>query len=151
MSRRAKSGPISAIWVSIVLHPPPHHAGEAGPGSDQAAAADAGSLRLACNRPWNNRRRPASRYAVATAEAQARQALAGHSAQISAKGGYQLMDEDPNFIPANSFTLPMGGTIPITIPGVGTAAHQRDHHPAEDIKLMDKEFSGPPRGDLARR
>jgi len=114
---------------------------EAAPGSDQAAAVHQVSLEACLQQALeNNRRRPASRYAVAMAEAQHRQALAGYWPQISAKGGYQLMDEDPNYIfPANSFTLPMGGTIPITIPGVGTVPINAITIPAQDIKLMDKE------------
>lgn len=88
----------------------------------------------------NNRRRPASRYAVEMAEAQHRQALAGYWPQISLQGGYQLMDQDPNYIfPANNFNLPMGGTIPITIPGVGTMPTNAITIPEQDIKLMDRE------------
>ncbi|PTN38532.1 TolC family protein [Desulfonatronum sp. SC1] len=88
----------------------------------------------------NNRRRPASRYAVEMAEAQHRQALAGYWPQISLQGGYQLLDQDPNYIfPAYNFTLPMGGTIPITIPGVGTVPTNAITIPEQDIKLMDKE------------
>ena len=113
----------------------------AAPGGDQAGAVHQVSLEACLQQALeNNRRRPASRYAVAMAEAQHRQALAGYWPQISAKGGYQHMDEDPNYIfPANSFTLPMGGTIPITIPGVGTVPTNAITIPAQDIKLMDKE------------
>ena len=46
----------------------------------------------------NNRRRPASRYAVEMAEAQHREALAGYWPQIGLHGGYQCMDEFSNFI-----------------------------------------------------
>ena len=75
----------------------------------------------------NSHRRPASRYAVAVAEAQHRQALAGYWPQLSAKGGYQRMDESPNFIfpassfsvPAQTITIPNGGSIPITFPTPG--------------------------------
>lgn len=77
----------------------------------------------------NNRRRPASRFAVAMAEAQHRQALSGYWPQVSAKGGYQLMDEHPNYIfPASNFSIPipMMGNIDVDIP-------------AQDIKLMDRE------------
>lgn len=88
----------------------------------------------------SNHLRPASQYAVEMAEAQHRQALAGYWPQISIKGGYQLMDEDPNYIfPAYNFTLPMGGTIPITIPGMGTIPTNAMTIPEQDIKLMDKE------------
>ncbi len=88
----------------------------------------------------NNRRRPASRYAVEIAEAQHRQALAGYWPQVSLQGGYQLLDQDPNYIfPAYNFTLPMGGSIPITIPGVGTVPTNAITIPEQDIKLMDRE------------
>ncbi|APG27592.1 hypothetical protein A7E78_06930 [Syntrophotalea acetylenivorans] len=61
----------------------------------------------------NNHRRPASRYAVEMAEAQHRQALAGYWPQITAKGGYQRMDESSNFLfPEKSISLP-GGGIPL--------------------------------------
>jgi len=114
---------------------------EASPGDDRTLMLQQASLeeclQLALE---NNRRRPASRYAVVMAEARHRQALAGYWPQISVRGGYQRMDEDPNFIfPANSFTLPMGGTIPITIPGVGTVPTNAITIPPQDIKLMDKE------------
>lgn len=88
----------------------------------------------------NNRRRPASRFAVEMAEAQHRQAMAGYWPQIAIKGGYQLMDEAPNYIfPSSTISLPMGGTIPITIPGLGAIDVGSITVPAQDIKLMDKE------------
>ncbi|HEY9172916.1 MAG TPA: TolC family protein [Verrucomicrobiae bacterium] len=103
----------------------------------------------------NSHRRPASRYAVAVAEAQHRQALAGYWPQVSAKGGYQRMDESPNFIfpassfnvPAQTITIPNGGTIPISFPTPGGPVTmpvnaipipaQDISIPAQDIKLMD--------------
>jgi outer membrane protein len=101
----------------------------------------------------NNRRRPASRYAVAIAEAQHRQALAGYWPQIAAKGGYQLMDETTNFLfPARSFAVP-AQTLPLP-PGLGVAIvdpannvvgsissfpGQTVNVPEQDIKLMDEE------------
>lgn len=88
----------------------------------------------------NNRRRPASRYAVEMAEAQHRQALAGYWPQIGLHGGYQRMDEFPNFIfPSSNIELPMGGSIPIMIPGVGTVPVSSVSVPVQDIKLMDDE------------
>lgn len=70
-----------------------------------------------------NRQRPASRFAVAMAEAQHRQALAGYWPQISAKGGWTRLDEGPNFIfPASTTYIPSqtvnvpGGTTSVTIP-----------------------------------
>ncbi len=88
----------------------------------------------------NNRRRPASRFAVEMAEAQHRQALAGYWPQVGLKGGCQLIDEDPNFVfPASSISLPMGGGIPLEIPGAGTVSVGTINVPGQDVKLMDKE------------
>ena len=104
----------------------------------------------------NRHRRPASRFAILMAEAQHRQALAGYWPQLSAKGGFQRMDEAPNFLfPANSFnvpaqtlTIPNGGTIPIPFPSPGgpvtmpvnaiPVPAQSINVPAQDIKLMDE-------------
>jgi outer membrane protein len=99
----------------------------------------------------NNRRRPASRFAVAAAEAQHRQALAAYWPQISARGGYQRMDESPNFLfPASSIQVP-AQTLPLP-PGYGLAIvdpannvvgslpgfpAQSIQVPAQDVKLMD--------------
>lgn len=103
----------------------------------------------------NNHRRPASRYALALAEAQHRQALAGYWPQIGFRGGYQRMDESPNFLfpgssftmPAQALTIPNGGTIPITFPTPGgpvtvpvnaiPVPAQTINVPAQDAKLMD--------------
>jgi outer membrane protein TolC len=71
----------------------------------------------------NNRRRPASQFAVAMAEAQHRQALAGYWPQVSLKGSYLHTDESPNFlfparnipVPAQSISVP-GGAANVTIP-----------------------------------
>lgn len=88
----------------------------------------------------NNRQRPASRYAVEMAEARHRQALAGYWPQIGAKGGYQRLDESPNFLfPSTTMSLPMGGSLPVTIPGVGTVPISSIDVPAQDVKLMDKD------------
>lgn len=70
-----------------------------------------------------NHLRPASRLALAAAEAQHRQALAGYWPQLSVKAGYELLDEYRNFvfpasimgIPAQSVTVP-AGTALITVP-----------------------------------
>jgi len=87
----------------------------------------------------NNRRRPASHYAVEMAEAQHRQTLAGYWPQINARGGYQRMDEFSNFIfPASTMSMPMGGSIPVTIPGVGTIPVSAFPIPEQDVKLMDE-------------
>lgn len=75
----------------------------------------------------NNRRRPASRFAVEMAEAQHRQALAGYWPQINFRGGYQLMDDEPNFLfPARSMSVP-------AFPGLNLDI------PAQDVKLMDRQ------------
>jgi outer membrane protein len=59
-----------------------------------------------------NRTRPASRFAVAAAEAQHRQALSAYWPQISLKGAYEIMDEPRNYIfPAAAYDVP-----PMTIP-----------------------------------
>lgn len=109
----------------------------------------------------NSHRRPASKFAVAVAEAQHRQALAGYWPQISVKGGYQRMDESPDFlfpasrmgIPPQSISIPAGSAV-ITVPAgvlgpnpvqlpVSTPAQtisvpgQIFPIPAQDVKLMD--------------
>jgi len=71
----------------------------------------------------NNRRRPASRFAIAMAEAQHRQALAGYWPQVTAKAGLSRLDEALNFIfpastmyiPPQTVTIP-GGMANVTIP-----------------------------------
>ena len=68
-------------------------------------------------------RRPLSRFAVALAEAQHRQALAAYWPQVTGKAGYQRLSDPLNFIfpaenlqiPAQSVTVP-GGTMVVTIP-----------------------------------
>lgn len=102
----------------------------------------------------NSHRRPASAFAVAAAEAQHGQALSGYWPQVNLKGGFQKVDEAPNFIfpaasfavPAQEIIVPLGGTIPVTIPGIGTVpvssfliAEQSIQIPAQDIKLMDED------------
>lgn len=108
-----------------------------------AAVADTHELSLAACLEMalaNNRRRPASRYAVEMAEAQHRQALAAYWPQISAQAGYQRADSDPNYVfPSYTFSLPMGGTIPIEIPGIGSVPVGSIAVPEQDIKLMDRD------------
>lgn len=87
-----------------------------------------------------NHRRPASRFAVQMAEAQHRQALAGYWPQLSAKAGYQHLDEPPNFLfPARTFTTapqqltvntPLG-PLPINVP------EQHIDVPEQNVKLME--------------
>lgn len=89
----------------------------------------------------NNRLRPASQYAVKMAEAQYRQALAGYWPQINLRGGYQKMDEYYNFdFPASDIQIPMGGSLDVTIPGVGTVPISSFSIPVQDVKLMDDEI-----------
>ncbi len=88
----------------------------------------------------NNHRRPASRYALAVAEAQHQQALAGYWPQISAKGGYLHMDEALNFVmPDINISLPGGATLPVTIPGMGTVPMDTISIPSQELKLMDED------------
>ena len=64
----------------------------------------------------NNHRRPASKFAVAMAEAQHRQVLSGYWPQVGATAGYQRMDEAPDFIfPASELQVPAGSAV-ITVP-----------------------------------
>jgi len=115
-----------------------------------------------------NHRRPASRLAVAMAEAQHRQALSGYWPQVHFKGGYQRIDEPLNFvfpastipIPAQSVTIP-GGTAMVTIPAGAFAPGfpsssvqlpvsytsqtfntpaQRFPIPDQDIKMLDRDL-----------
>jgi outer membrane protein TolC len=70
-----------------------------------------------------NHSRPASRFAVAMAEARHRQALSSYWPQVNAKGGITRLDEAANFlfpasnmyIPSQSISVP-GGTAAVTIP-----------------------------------
>jgi len=87
-------------------------------------------------------RRPASRFAVAMAEAQHRQALAGYWPQISGQAGYQRMDESPDFLfPSSSFSLPLPAQLfnPLAPPGTPPVQYPVNV-PAQDIKLMDPDI-----------
>ncbi len=130
---------VLAVISCIVMYTPiPSHSSEVP--IDGAALQKAGLDECLQAAIQNNRRRPASRYAVEVAEAQHRQALAGYWPQVIATGGYQRMDEHSNFIfPSASISLPMGGSIPITIPGLGTISMNDITVPEQDIKLMDEE------------
>lgn len=66
----------------------------------------------------NNRRRPASRFALEMALAQHRQALAGYWPQVTAQGGYSRLDEAVNFTyPATTVSLPPAlGGMSVTVP-----------------------------------
>ena len=102
-----------------------------------------------------NQRRPASRFAVVMAEAQHRQALAGYWPQISAKAGYQRMDESPNFlfpatqmaVPAQNISVP-AGTALISVPAQllnplappGATVQLPVSTPAENIHVAAQQF-----------
>ena len=105
----------------------------------------------------NSHRRPASQFAVAMAEAQHSQALAGYWPQVNFKGGYQRFDEPLNFlfpasvipIPAQSMTIP-SGTMVVTIPagalapGFPPSALQMPvNFPAETVKTPAQSFVVP--------
>ena len=110
---------------------------------------------------------PASRLAVAVAEAQHRQAMSGYWPQLNLNAGYMRMDQPPNFIfPAGALhippqdlsipggdamvTVPAGSlgpgfppsdlTLPISYPGqtINVPAQQFPI-PEQDIKLMDQD------------
>ena len=109
----------------------------------------------------HNRLRPASRFAVAMAEAQHRQALSGYWPHVTVRAAYQRMDEAPNFVfpagvmgvPPQSITVPAGTALitvpagvlapvavqlPVTTPSQTiTTQGQLFPIPAQDIKLMD--------------
>lgn len=117
----------------------------------------------------NSHRRPVSRFAVAMAEAQHRQTLAGYWPQASVKGSYQRLDEPMNFlfpasvmpIPGQTVTVP-GGTAMVTIPanafGPGfppanlqmpvafpgqtvSTPSQAFGVPQQDVKILDRDWA----------
>ncbi len=71
----------------------------------------------------NNHQRPASRFAVAVAEARHGQALSGYWPQVSVTAGYERLDENPNYlfpatqmyVPPQSVQVPAGMAL-ITVP-----------------------------------
>lgn len=112
-------------------------------------------------------RRPASQFAVAMAEAQHRQTLAGYWPQVNVKGGYQRLDQPLNFvfpasamqIPSQSMAVPGGAALvtipanafgpgfppanvqlPVSYPGqsIDTPA-QAFPIPQQDVKVMDRD------------
>lgn len=108
-----------------------------------------------------NHQRPASRFAVAMAEAQHRQALSGYWPHVTVKAAYQRMDEAPDFIfpagqmgvPPQTISVPAGTALitvpagvlapvavqlPVTTPAQTiTTSGQLFPIPAQDLKLMD--------------
>ncbi len=121
-------------------------------------------LRIAMEK---NRRRPASQFAVAMAEAQHRQAMAGYWPQVTGKAGWLRLDEAPNFIfpsgtlyippqtinvpggaaavnlPANAFGPgfpPVPVQVPVSFPGQSvTTAAQVFPIPEQNIKLLNRQ------------
>ncbi|MFC2149612.1 TolC family protein, partial [Candidatus Auribacterota bacterium] len=92
----------------------------------------------------NNRRRPASRFAVRIAEAQHRQALSAYWPQIDVKALYTRLRRDPNFIfPAT--TVDSINTAFITPfkdgPDLGNPIFTRVNAevPENDVKLQDRD------------
>ena len=109
----ALSAVVALYPVTAAEAPPP------GPAAPQVLSLE-DCLRIAMEK---NRRRPASRFAVAMAEAQHRQAMAGYWPQVTAKAGWFRLDEAPNFVfPASTMYIPPqtvnvpGGTAAVTIP-----------------------------------
>lgn len=112
-----------------------------------------------------NHSRPASRFAVAVAEAEHRQALAAYWPQIVAKAGVERMEHAPEFvypatqmaIPAETITTPAGQALvtipantfgpgappvavqlPVSVPSQTIATQaQMFPVPAQNVKLMD--------------
>ena len=83
-----------------------------------------------------NHARPASRHALAAAEAQHRQAMSAYWPHVTLRGAYEIMDEPPNYIfPSSTFavpgmtfeTPPMFVTIPADAFGPG--------FPPQDVQL----------------
>lgn len=91
-----------------------------------------------------NHTRGASRYSIAIAEAQHRQALSAYWPQIDANGSYSMLDEDPNFIfPAKTMQTPastMSGTINMGMPVPFTINVPAGTYsiPEQNVKLMDR-------------
>lgn len=116
----------------------------------------------------NHHARPASRFAVAIAEAQHQQALAGYWPQLALRGAYQRLDEAPNFIfpsavygiapqtihlPAGTafITVPAGVLgpteiqLPVTTPPQSIPVPGQSYTvPEQDVRLMDPQslFAG---------
>ncbi len=96
----------------------------------------------------NNQRLPASKSALAAAEAQHQQALSAFWPQISFRGSYSTLDDNPNFIypainipvPSQSVTIPAGAfapgfpRAPISLQTPASSFQV----PEQNIKLMDK-------------
>ncbi len=118
---RSKGIPPGLAWcaVTICLMLLAMAAGPAQSREQNSAETRKAGLETCLNEALeNNRRRPASRYALEMAEAQHRQALSGYWPQVTAQGSFSRLDEAVNFAyPEMSITLPpaMGG-MGITMP-----------------------------------
>lgn len=110
----------------------------------------------------NSHQRPASQFAVAAAEAQHRQALAGYWPQVTAKGGYTISEDPPNFVfpsmgisvPAQTVTTPPSVAyvtvpagvfgpsavqLPVSVPAQTiTTAPQQMAIPEQRVQLLDR-------------
>lgn len=108
-----------------------------------------------------NRTRPASRFAIAIAEAQHRQALSAYWPQITARAGVEQMEHAPEFlypatqmyIPSETITTPATQAVitipagvfgpqpislPVTVPSQSiTTPAELFPVPAQNVKLMD--------------
>jgi len=84
-----------------------------------------------------NHKRPASRFAVAMAEAQHGQALAAYWPQLTLQGNANLRSDDPNYIfPAQSLALP---ETAIPFGGQQFVVPEQNFYLAEqEIKTMDR-------------
>jgi len=150
-SQFTKSFGVAAVVVVMALMTVSAPGGEVSPASEKTPEAPA-TRELTLDQCLqealqNNHRRPASKFAVAAAEAQHRQALAGYWPQIGANAGYERMDEAPDFLfPASQMKMPAGSAVinvpagilgpnPVQLP-VTTPA-QTIQIPAQDVKLMD--------------
>lgn len=135
--RHTRTAAAVAVWLAGTLLPgaEPAPVPEASPvpapstpATTEPAAAAVKPMRLnlaQCEELalQNNHQRPASRWAVAMAEAQHRQALAAYWPQVTLKAAALRTDEQPNFlfpattypVPAQSLPLPAGNAL-VTIP-----------------------------------
>ncbi len=123
MSKKVKRvvAAVALGWVSVA-----QSAGQSGIGTGNGAAPHAEILALdkcVAIALEKNRRRPASQFAVAMAEAQHRQVLSTYWPQVKATAGVQRMDQPLNFLfPASNLPIPAQtiqtppGTVAVTVP-----------------------------------
>lgn len=153
----AMSVAAARAWGGAPAAEPAAPAGKAGaPAAEPAAPAREWTLEDCIDAALRNSHlRPASQFAVAMAEAQHRQALAGYWPQISLRGGYLHLDEAPNFIfPSNNINIELGkpgavgaaaaaGALTGAEPSAGAPLGQSGTAgitftiPEQDITLMD--------------